>query len=143
MRVLFFAIVIFIFSCTEKPAVQHNLRLWYDEPATKCTEALPVGTGRLAAMVYGSVAREHIQFNEETLWTGQPHDYANEGASQYLAEIRQLLSDGQQEKATALAMDKFMSDPLRQKTYQPFGDLFINFAGLNSCLEWLSFMKRK
>ena len=54
--------------------------LWYDAPATQWVEALPVGNGRLGAMVFGGIARERIQFNESTVWTGGPHDYARSGA---------------------------------------------------------------
>ncbi len=107
------------------PAQQ--LELHYDEPAKTWTEALPVGNGRLGAMVYGGIEQEVIQFNEETLWTGGPHDYAHEGAHKYLGEIRQLLWEGKQDKAEAIASEHFMSDPLRLKAYQPFGDLLLNF----------------
>lgn len=129
MRNLFFIAIVLMSSCTSSEKQEHNLKLWYAQPAAEWTEALPVGNGRLGAMVYGIVDREQIQFNEETLWTGQPHDYAREGASEYLDEIRQLLFDGNQKKADELAMEKFMSDPLRQKAYQPFGDIYLNFEG--------------
>ncbi|MCK5701355.1 MAG: glycoside hydrolase family 95 protein, partial [Cyclobacteriaceae bacterium] len=128
MKYLFFLLVILIVSCTPQKE-SHNLRLWYNQPAVEWTEALPVGNGRLGAMVYGGVEQEHIQFNEETLWTGQPHNYAHKGASDYLDEIRTLLFEGKQKEAETLAMDKFMSDPLRQKAYQPFGDVYIKFPG--------------
>ncbi|WP_372775419.1 glycoside hydrolase N-terminal domain-containing protein [Mangrovibacterium sp.] len=108
-------------------SAQSGNRLFYEKPAELWTEALPVGNGRLGAMIYGDVQHEHIQFNEETLWTGEPHDYAHQGASNYLDEIRQLLSDGKQLDAQTLALEKFMSVPLHQKAYQPFGDLYLNF----------------
>jgi alpha-L-fucosidase 2 len=101
--------------------------LLYDKPATKWSEALPVGNGRLGAMVFGGVAEERIQFNEDTLWTGQPHEYQRDGAAEYLPQIRQLLRDGKQREAEKLAMQEFMSEPLRQKAYQPFGDILISF----------------
>uniref|UniRef100_UPI003564EFDF glycoside hydrolase family 95 protein n=1 Tax=Draconibacterium sp. TaxID=1965318 RepID=UPI003564EFDF len=104
-----------------------KFHLIYDEPADKWTEALPIGNGRLGAMIYGEVQQEHIQFNEETLWTGEPHDYSHKGASNYLDEIRQLLADGKQREAQNLASEKFMSVPLHQKAYQPFGDILIDF----------------
>ncbi len=72
---------------------------------------------------------DHIQFNEETLWAGEPHDYSHEGASEYLSEIRELLWQGKQKEAEALALEKFMSVPLRQQKYQPFGDIWLNFPG--------------
>ncbi|MEY4387317.1 MAG: hypothetical protein RLY20_2600 [Verrucomicrobiota bacterium] len=103
--------------------------LWYQQPATKWVEALPVGNGRLGAMVFGGAPDERIQFNESTLWTGEPRDYSHPGASNHLAAIRQLLFDGKQKEAEALAMKEFMSVPLRQMAYQPFGDVRLQFPG--------------
>ncbi len=105
------------------------LRLWYERPAEKWTEALPIGNGRLGAMIFGGTEKERIQFNEETLWTGAPHDYVRKGAFHYLDTLRQLLFAGKQKEAEELAMREFMSDPLRQKAYQPFGDLELLFSG--------------
>ncbi|MBL7969911.1 MAG: glycoside hydrolase family 95 protein [Prolixibacteraceae bacterium] len=105
----------------------HHLRLWYSKPAQKWTEALPIGNGRLGAMIFGGVENDRIQFNEETLWTGAPNDYAHQGAHQYLAQIRQLIFDGKQKEAEDLAMKEFMGVPVRQKAYQAFGDLNLHF----------------
>ena len=57
-----------------------GLRLWYEQPAARWEEALPIGSGRLGAMVFGGAADERIQFNEDTLWKGKPHDYVRDGA---------------------------------------------------------------
>ena len=114
-----------------------NLRLWYGKPATKWTEALPVGNGRLGAMIFGGVENDRIQFNEETLWTGSPNDYAHKGASKYLGQIRQLLADGKQKEAETLAMDQFMSVPLKQMAYQAFGDLKLHFPGQAGFTDYL------
>ncbi|MFC2118985.1 glycoside hydrolase N-terminal domain-containing protein [Bacteroidota bacterium] len=127
-----FVISLICSFCNSDPDFSTDLKLWYEEPAEKWTEALPVGNGNLGAMIYGTVVQEHIQFNEETLWTGEPHDYTNKGSNKYLAEIRQLLKDGKQKEADKLALNNFMSIPLRQKAYQPFGDLFINFPEHNN-----------
>ena len=105
------------------------LTLWYTRPAGKWVEALPVGNGRLGAMVFGGTEDERLQFNEDTLWTGQPHEYQHPGAAEYLPVIRRLLAEGKQHDAEALAMEHFMSVPLHQKAYQPFGDLRLHFAG--------------
>jgi alpha-L-fucosidase 2 len=113
-------------NCSAQSSAK-SLFLWYSQPATIWEEALPIGNGRLGAMVFGGIEKEHIQFNEETLWTGAPHDYAHEGASEYLGKIRELIWQGKQEEAQVLAMDKFMSVPIGQRKYQPFGDLWINF----------------
>jgi alpha-L-fucosidase 2 len=104
--------------------------LWYRQPATQWTQALPVGNGRLGGMVFGGVAHEHIQFNENTVWTGEPHDYAHHGAYKYLGPIRELLFEGKQKEAEDLAMREFMSVPLRQKAYQAFGDILLDFANI-------------
>jgi len=80
------------------------LILWYEHPAQKWVEAIPVGNGRLGGMVFGGISNEHLQFNEDTLWTGQPHEYQHEGASKHLPQIRQLLFDGKQKEAEDLAM---------------------------------------
>jgi len=108
---------------------QSDLRLWYDTPAKEWTQALPVGNGKLGAMIFGGSARERLQFNEDTLWTGRPRDYSHEGAAQYLPVVRQLLFEGKQREAEKLAMEHMMSVPLRQEKYQPFGDLYLDFAG--------------
>lgn len=82
--------------------------LWYTKPAEKWTDALPVGNGRIGGMVFGGVTRDRIQFNEETLWTGEPRDPNHKGAVAYLSQIRQLLADGKQKEADALAEAHFM-----------------------------------
>ncbi|MCF6356502.1 MAG: glycoside hydrolase family 95 protein [Draconibacterium sp.] len=106
-----------------------SLTLWYDKPAGNWSEALPIGNGRLGAMVYGDTENEKIQFNEETLWTGQPHDYSHKGANKYFNEIRQLLWDGKQDEAQKLANKEFMSQPFGQLNYQPFGNILLTFPG--------------
>ena len=115
------------FVLSASPEAQ-PLKLWYTRPAEKWVEALPIGNGRLGAMVFGRYDRERIQFNEDTIWTGKPHDYTHPGAAKYLPILRKLLWEGKQREAERLAMKHFMSIPLRQKAYQPFGDLWIEFA---------------
>jgi alpha-L-fucosidase 2 len=112
------------------------LTLHYNRPATKWVEALPVGNGRLGAMVFGGPAEEHLQFNESTLWTGGPHEYQHPGAAEYLPTIRKLLAEGKQRQAEQLAMEHFMSVPLRQKAYQPFGDLRLRFPGHDDVTDY-------
>jgi len=87
---------------------QEDLTLWYEKPAVKWTDALPIGNGRLGAMIFGGVDKDRIQFNEETLWTGGPREYSRPGAYRYLDSIRQLLSAGKQKEAEQLAEKEFM-----------------------------------
>jgi len=122
-------LMITLAGCNPERTQQATLKLWYDQAAVNWNEALPVGNGRLGAMVFGRVETERIQFNEETLWDGRPQDYSHPGAYNYLGELRQLVFDGKQTQAHALGMEKFMSVPLRQMNYQPFGDLYLSFPG--------------
>lgn len=89
-------------------AMAQDFQLWYKQPAVQWTDALPIGNGRLGAMIYGGVANDQIQFNEETLWTGKPRNYNRAGASAYLPTIRKLLAEGKQKEAEALAQTNFM-----------------------------------
>ncbi len=109
---------------------QAPLTLWYKQPANLWVEALPIGNGHLGAMIFGRTAHERIQFNEQTVWNGEPHDYAHHGASRYLGQIRDLLFAGKQKEAEDLAMQEFMSQPLHQRAYQAFGDLLLDFPGI-------------
>jgi alpha-L-fucosidase 2 len=110
--------------------------LWYTQPAKIWTDALPVGNGHMGAMVFGGAAHERIQFNESTVWTGEPHDYAHKGAHNSLAKIRELLWAGKQKEAEDLAMKEFMSDPIRQRAYQALGDLLIETPGAENPTEY-------
>jgi alpha-L-fucosidase 2 len=109
-----------------------QLVLWYPRPAREWVEALPVGNGRLGAMVFGGTAAERIQFNESTVWSGAPHDYSHPGASEVLDSLRALLFAGKQREADALASARVMSLPLAQQRYQAFGDLRLTFPGLDT-----------
>ena len=92
-------------------------------------DAYPIGNGRLAAMIYGGVAQEIIQFNDDTVWAGQPHDYSRVGAVDSLATIRNYVWLGQGKNAYDLgAKNTFMSSPLRQSPYQPTANLRLNFT---------------
>ena len=113
-----------------------ELKLWYDKPAKEWVEAIPIGNGRLGAMIFGGAAEERLQLNEDTLWNGEPHDYAHEGAAKYLPTIRTLLFEGKQKEAEELALKEFMSLPLRQKAYQPLGDVQLNFPGHESVQDY-------
>ena len=109
-------------------APSEPLTLWYRQPATKWeSEALPVGNGRLAAMVFGGINDERIQFNEETVWDGVPTDYTNPEALNSLPEVRRLLFAGKNAEAVKLAGEKMMGNPTRIKSYQTLGNLSLDF----------------
>ena len=108
-------------------ARHQDVVLWYAQPAKDWNEALPIGNGRLGAMVYGGFAQEVIQLNEESLWGGYKND-ANAASAEHLPEIQRLLLDGKINEASALSEKYMRSDPLRIRSYQSFGDLVIDFA---------------
>ena len=109
-------------------AQQRDVVLWYAQPAKDWNEALPIGNGRLGAMVYGGFGRETIQLNEESLWGGYKND-ANAPAAEHLPEIKQLLLEGKIDEASALSEKYMRSNPLRIRSYQSFGNLYIDFFG--------------
>jgi alpha-L-fucosidase 2 len=104
-----------------------DLRLWYTKPAGAWEEALPIGNGRLGAMVFGRVAQERLQLNEDTLWAGGPYTPDNPDALSALPEVRRLLFEGRYKEATELASARMMAKPLRQMPYGTLGDLFLTF----------------
>lgn len=103
-----YAVLLSCLIVTSAAAQEPAYQLWYNQAAVKWTDALPIGNGRLGAMVFGGIEKDRIQFNEETLWTGGPRDYNHKGAAGYLTEIRKLLFEGKQEAAEKLAGEKFM-----------------------------------
>ncbi|MBK6936880.1 MAG: glycoside hydrolase N-terminal domain-containing protein [Chitinophagaceae bacterium] len=99
--------ILFALLCVNIISAQ-DVKLWYKQPAVKWTEALPIGNGRIGAMIFGGAENDRIQFNEETLWSGEPRSYSRPGAYKYLDSIRQLLFAGKQKEAEALAEKEFM-----------------------------------
>jgi len=107
---------------------QRDLKLWYDHPSGKVWEAaLPVGNGRLAAMVYGNPGDELIRLNENTVWSGSPNRNENSRAQAALPEIRQLIFDGKLKEASELAEKNIQSEKINGMCYQPVGDLQLHF----------------
>ena len=117
-------------------AAAEDLLLWYDGPAREWTEALPVGNGRLGAMVFGGVEEERLQLNEETLYGGGPYDPNNPEALAALPEARRLIFEGRYREAHDLIERRMMARPVKQMPYQPVGDLFLKFPGLGGVAEY-------
>ena len=86
-----------------------NLQLWYDKPATEWTQGLPVGNGRLGAMVFGGIRKERIQLNEESVWAGPPFPEAKEGMYEAMERTRELLFEGQYSEAEKNSPREFAS----------------------------------
>jgi alpha-L-fucosidase 2 len=106
-----------------------NLALWYDKPATQWVEAVPLGNGRLGAMVFGGVPVERLQLNEDTLYAGGPYDPNNREALAALPEARRLIFEGKFQEAHNLVGARMMANPIKQLPYQPLGDFRLELPG--------------
>lgn len=115
-------------SCTNQTRKNSDYVIWFDKPAKEWTEALPLGNGRLGAMIFGDTRIERIQVNEESLWGGNKIANDNPDALEHLPEIRKLILKGDIPKAMELA-DKYISGiPGKTRSYQNLGDICIHFA---------------
>jgi alpha-L-fucosidase 2 len=116
----------------EAAAPDGPLTLWYRQPASVWEEALPLGNGRLGAMVFGGVDRERLQLNDDTLWDGYPIDAGNPASLEALPEIRRMLFAGRNREAVELAGRTMMGRPAGVKPYQSLGELLLQFPELSS-----------
>ena len=108
-----------------------DLKLWYRQPAAAWVEAMPIGNGRLAAMVFGGVARERLQLNEDTLWAGGPYDPANPRALEGMPRLRELIEEERWVEARDFATAYAMATPVRQMSFNSLGDLYLDFDGID------------
>lgn len=123
MRILFPAIFLILFIDGISAA---DLKLWFSSPAVRWTEALPVGNGRVGAMVYGGSAQEELQLNESTFWAGSPYNNDNPEAKAHLSEVRNLIFCGKNQEAHNIIDKNFMSGK-NGMSYLTMGNLFLSF----------------
>jgi alpha-L-fucosidase 2 len=137
MNKLFIFSMLALFVCTVSHAQQGgSLKLWYTKPATVWNEALPIGNGRLGAMVYGDPAKEKIQLNEGTFWSGAPTNNDNPDALAALPEVRKLIFDGKYAEAEKLANDKIKAKQFQGAVYQVIGNLQLTFTGFTGYSDY-------
>jgi alpha-L-fucosidase 2 len=105
------------------------LKLWYNQPAGQWVEAMPIGNGRLGAMVFGNPSQERIQLNENTIWAGQPYRNDNPEARKALPEVRQLIFEGKVREAQNLVNRTFIARNSQGMPYQTAGNLILAFPG--------------
>ncbi|RTE53919.1 glycoside hydrolase family 95 protein [Arenibacter aquaticus] len=109
-------------------SIQENKNsLWYTSPASKWMEALPIGNGRLGAMVFGGVKEEKLQLNEESVWAGPPIPENRVGAHKSVEKARELIFQGDYQEANKLVQDDVMGPRIAPRSYQTLGDLVMNF----------------
>ena len=144
---------LFILLCTSHVSAG-GYKLVYHRPAMTWTQALPLGNGKMGAMVFGNPAVERIQLNEETIWAGQPNQVCHPEAKQYLPQVRKLINEGKYHQAQQLADEKVMPVGAGQNCgmpYQPFGDVYVSMPNhaayqqltrelsLDSCLSRVNY----
>jgi hypothetical protein len=120
----------------EAPPPSEPLSLWYRQPATLWTSALPVGTGRQGAMMFGGIDSEVICLNEDTFWAGGPYTPDNPNAPKALPEVRRLLFDGRYRQAEGVISRNMMGRPPTQAPYQPVGDLLLTFPKVETAKDY-------
>ncbi|GKT47684.1 alpha-L-fucosidase 2 [Colletotrichum spaethianum] len=105
-----------------------SLRLHYQSPASEWSEALPIGNGRLGAMVYGRTLTELIQLNEDSVWYGGPQDRTPKDALRHLPKLRQLIRDEKHAEAECLVREAFFATPASMRHYEPLGTCTIELG---------------
>lgn len=119
----------------------NDLALWYDKSAgSEWLRALPIGNGRLGAMVFGNVDTERLQLNEDTIWAGGPYDQSNTKGAAALGQIRQLVFQNQWSQAQSLVDQNMLGNPSAQLAYQPVGDLRLTFGSAAGVSEYNRFL---
>lgn len=108
-----------------------KLKMWYNKPAKVWNEALPVGNGRLGAMVFGEPEKELVQLNEATFWSGGPSNNDNPDALEALPVVRQLIFEGKYDEAQNLINQKLTAKQLHGSMFQPIGNLNLTFGHTN------------
>lgn len=131
---LFTVVTLISLSCTSQ--TDTDLKLWYDAPARQWTDALPLGNGRLGAMIFGTPAQERIQINEETIWGGGPHNNVNYAAKDGLEQIRTALWEGRRSDAQALCDEYISSRSAHGMPYQTAGSLMLDFDGITDFTDY-------
>ena len=120
--------LIFLLSCQQKRATIKEQSLWYNQPASTWEEALPIGNGRLGAMIFGHPFQECIQVNEESLWSGAPINSNNPKAIQNLDKIRELILNHQYQAAKKLAAETMVGTPPCVRSYQTLGNILLDYS---------------
>jgi alpha-L-fucosidase 2 len=129
MRV-FFSVLLLLTATICFSQSEPNLKLWYKTPSGKTWEnALPIGNGRLGAMIYGNTEKETIQLNEHTVWSGSPNRNDNPLALDSLAIIRQLIFEGKQKDAERIAGRVIITKKSHGQKFEPVGSLQLAFDG--------------
>ncbi len=122
-------------GCSAKDTADAGNLLWYDAPAESWLQSLPLGNSRMGAMIYGGTQREEIQLNDETFWSGGPHNNNSSRSLARLSEVRQLIFDGKEKEAEDIINKDFIVGPHGMK-YLTLGSLYIDFDGIGEVSDY-------
>ncbi len=125
-------------QATNAQSTPNGMTIWFNKPATEWNDALPVGNGKLGAMIFGGTEMEHLELNESTVWTGEQRWDANPAALKSLAEVRRLLFSGKYKEAEFLAQNNIMGQKPQNPaaSYQALGDLILDFGTQKNILNY-------
>ena len=115
---------------------ERELTLWYEQPAQKWVEALPLGNGRMGAMLFGGHDKERLQLNEESLWAGEPVDVYPEDFAGNLRKVQELVLEGKIAEARTLGLQTLTKSPTSFRSYQPLADLWIEPAHAGKIVDY-------
>jgi len=128
-KILLYCLLVLVIMADVTAQDNSYLKLWYTKPARQWVEALPVGNGRLGAMIYGDPSKELIQINENTVWAGSPYRNDNPEAREALPEVRRLIFEGKYKEAHDIVNQKFISKISNGMPYETMGNLRLEFPG--------------
>lgn len=138
MFTLLLLLTMTFWSCKndEEKSIDRSSIMWFDTPAKEWNNALPVGNGRLGAMVFGGGASERLQLNEESVWAGEAYDFHNPNALEGVQKVRELIFSGKYGEAEKNAQSTLMGNMINYSTYQTLGDLLLNFEAHDTITDY-------
>lgn len=144
LRIVCFMLSLLMAACGDPPIENARLDksvdpatiMWYNQPAEQWEDALPVGNGRIGAMVFGKYGEEKIQLNEETYWSGGPYSTVVKGGYKKLPEIQKAIFDGEPIKAHQLFGRHLMGYPVEQQKYQALANLHLFFTDQDTATHY-------
>lgn len=130
------SVLLALVCCSLDSYGNQDLKLWYTQPAAQWVEALPIGNGRLGAMVYGGIEKETIQLNEKSVWAGPPVPEVDDDLTQPLAKARELIFAGQYGKANQFVQKDILAPRISPRSYQTLGELLLHCNFDRRCTDY-------
>ena len=129
------AAYLFTACSAETEKLKGDMVIWYEQPATEWLDAMPIGNGKIAGMVFGETQLERIALNESSFWSGHPHDYNDPEAGKHFEYIKEQVFAGKYQEMDKYIDEHFYGKPVAQQAYQPLGDLWLQFPKVGEAVE--------